>query len=375
MNRLDRGLSHTERSGRRNDRLLRTFLDLVRIDSPTGSEEQMSSYLLKHFQERELFVEQDNKLNVFARVPSIGESLLLAAHMDTVEPGRGISPRVSRGIVRSDGTTILGADNKSTLAVILETVDVLVEQQVAHRPLELLFTVDEEGTTSGAAEFDYSKLHAKNGLIADIAEPLGTLVLASPAYIQFNARFIGKSGHAAYPDKAKNVNRAIAEALRIPQGYLDDLTTLNIGRIEAGSARNSIPGEGIIRGEIRGYDEHLLRQHVQAALKKLYQAARTGGVKLELTHSQDNPGYIFEQNDPYVQEIATLLSTLGFAPRFVKSPSVSDANIYNSKGLQVINIGDGTRRTHTTEESIRVSDMVKLVTIFYSFALHGVDKL
>ncbi len=372
MAKPERGTGRLPEISVNKERLLANFQTLVEIDSPTGEEAEMSGYLMDWFERRGLKTEQDSKLNVFTKIPGIGEPLFLSAHMDTVEPGRGIKPKVRQGTIKSDGRTILGADNKSTIAVMLETIDLLSGKD--HRPLEILFTVDEESTNSGAIEFDFSRLSAKEGLIADIAEPIGTIVLASPAYIRFDARLIGHSAHAAYPENAVNVLDALGQILRIPKGQLDPVTTLNIGLVQAGTSRNTIPGEANISGELRSYDEVLLEKNLNQTLDKIRRAAVSCAVGLSLEQKKDNPGYVFEEDDPFVKSIADIMTATRIKPRFIWNPSCSDANIFNSRGLQVVNVGDGTLQTHTTGESIKLKDMIKLVNIFHNFARQGIDK-
>src|SRR6266571_7230850 len=147
----DRGISQRSEFEGNGERVVETFIDLVTIDSPTGSEQAISDYLVNHFSKRGIEVVQDTKRNVLAKIPGVGEPLLFAAHMDTVEPGTTIRPQIVDGVLKSSSDTILGADNKSTIAVLLETVDRLREGHDVHRPLELLFTVDEEQGNTGAA--------------------------------------------------------------------------------------------------------------------------------------------------------------------------------------------------------------------------------
>lgn len=367
---------HTDIEGRsileleRKQRLVGTFVDLVTIASPTGEELEIGKYLLDTLLSKKIDAEIDARGNVFGQINGTGEPLLLAAHMDTVIPGTSIRPVVSRGEIKSDGSTIIGADNKSTIASIFEMIDRLKEDGIIHRPLDILFTVDEEAANTGAAKFDYSKLRAKKGIISDIAQPIGTIVLASPAYLRFDAALQGKAGHAAFPENATNVLKGLGQILEQTKlGYVDGLTTVNIGLVSAGTARNAIPGQATLQGEIRSYDDNDLRLHLERMIDLFNQIAHAHKLKLIISKKQDNPGYIFDKDDPYVKEVEEVLRMLKIKPRYIKSPSCSDANIFNSvPGLQVINIGDGTRRTHTVEESIKVLDMEKQIQIFSAFA-------
>lgn len=349
-------------------RIASTFLALVKISSPTGEEAQLSDYLLKYFKEKKIDVFQDTSKNVFVKIPGSGEPLFICAHMDTVEPGREVKPVVAGDIITSSGDTILGADNKSTIAVILELIERLQEKDISHRPLEILFTVDEEVTSKGAINFDYLLLSAKKGIISDISMPLGVIVLGSPAYARFDAVVKGEAGHAAYPEKATNVLDATADILKMKKGRLDQNTTLNIGLISSGTARNTIPGQAIINGEIRSYDQKTLEGYLEKTVSFIRETAKQHGVEVEVEYKQDNPGYMFSEDNPYVLEVASVLKGCGLIVSYIKSPSVSDANEFNSRGLQVVNIGDGTEKTHTVDESVKISDMEKLTSILLAFA-------
>lgn len=353
------------------ERLAQIFDTLVRIDSPTGSERELAVYTASYFQQRDLVVSIDPSNNVFARVPGIGEPLLFAAHLDTVEPGRGIRPKFDGRFFRSSGDTILGADNKATLAAILETVDVLREAGVSHRPLELLFNTAEETTNSGARGFDYSQLTARKGVIADIAEPVGTVVLTSPGYARFDIEIEGRASHAAYPERGVSVIPSLALLLsKLPNGYLGDDSILNIGFLNSGDARNTRPGLAVLRGEIRSFNKDDSLTKNLTYVEELAKRNTFNGVSLRFSCAIDNQAYVFLEEDPYVREIARVLEeVVRVRPEFIKPWSCSDANIFNNEGgLTVVNIGDGTKNTHTKDESVALEDMAKLTQVFLSLA-------
>jgi len=345
------------------NRLLTTFTKLVSIASQTGQEDAMANFLINYFSQRNISVEKDNAGNVFAKVSGVGEPLFLSAHMDTVEPGTGITPVIANDIVTSKGDTILGADNKSTIAVLIEVIERLKNKK--HRPLEILFTTSEESVNLGAEKFDYTKILATKGLIADVALPVGTIICGSPAYLRFDIELIGRSSHAAFFEKANTILPALGEILsETKTGKLDEQTILNIGSGEFGSVRNAVPGRAVISGEVRSFDENKLQKHLQSVLKNIEKIAMKFALKTKIQTAFDNHAYVFEEKNRYLQHLAQIFVDQKIKPNFVKSWSVSDANIFNTKGLQVVNIGDSARHTHTTKESIALADMEKLVAIF-----------
>ena len=346
--------------------LLKLFLELVHINSPTGQEKIISDYIFSYLVRLGLNPKVSTNNNVFVKTNGVGEPIFLSAHMDTVQPGLEIRTLMKKDTIKSIGNTILGADNKSTISVFLTLVVNILKDDVQHRPLEILFTVDEESRNTGAKKFDISGLRSRKGIISDISAPIGTIVLASPAYIRFDIEILGKSYHAAFPDMARNVLPAISKIIDSKFiGKLDKDSILNIGILSSGSSRNTIPGSSIIQGEIRSFREDLLEKHLSMFLNFVKSEAGKFGVKIKIKHEIDNPAYVFDRNDKFIAKIAKTMQEISIKPAYIKSWSCSDANIFNSEKLQVINIGDGTNFTHTTKENIDLKDMMKLYDFFY----------
>ncbi len=332
-------------------RIVETFITLVKIDSPTGYETGMANFLVNYFTKRNLRVEKDAFHNVFVKVPGMGKPIFLSAHMDTVEPGKGITPQIKNGNIISDGTTIVGADNKSTIAVFLELLERLREEKISHRPIELLFTVKEEAGTFGAKQFDFTKLEATEGIISDVSIPVGQIITSSPAYLGFDIDITGKAhhaSHAAFDEKAHNLFLVLHTVLsQIPVGKLDEQTICNIGVIQAGTVRNTIPGNAKLHGEIRSFDKTLIMKYFKNILAICKKTCQTYNLKLENTYTMENDAYVFSEDDLFLQKIAKVFSVQHIKSTYMKRWSCSDANIFNTKGLQVVNIGDGTEKTHS----------------------------
>lgn len=350
------------------ERLVDTFTEIVQIDSPTGEEGVMADWLLNHFANRGITTaDRDDTGNVFVRMPGEGEPIFLAAHIDTVQPGEGIVPVIDGDTIRSSGQTILGADNKSTIAVLLEAVDTLIENRIPHHPAELLFTVDEEAASTGAAKFDYQRVNARTGFIADIAEPVGTIVIATPWYGTFDVELTGQARHASRPNEAKSVQPALQDVLaQIPVGQVDEHTIVNFGKTVMGTARNTIPGNLLLQGEVRSFEETLFRERLDAIVGTTSQIRDAHHLEGEVKQRVGAPGYAYEPDHPLFERAATIFERQGINPRFIRSWSRSDGNYFNEKGIQITNVGDGTQDTHTTGESIRIADMEQLTQFFLS---------
>lgn len=343
------------------DRLMATFLELVQIDSPSGQEEEIAQHLATELMSIGLAAERDATGNVIARLAGEGEPILLCAHMDTVGPGRGVKPVVREGIITSDGTTILGADDKSGVAVILEVLHVLVEQGLPHPPLEIALTVSEENGLKGAKGLDLSGFRAREGVVLDSGGEIGTIIVTAPSHDKIRAVVHGKAAHAGVePEKGINAIMVAAEAIAaMPLGRIDEETTANIGRIQGGTATNIVPDRVEIAGEARSHNEKKLEAQVQAMVGALKKAAERRGATVEISVERSYSAFRLTEEDSIVRRAMAAAKTLGLTPILMPSGGGSDANIFNAQGIATINISTGMEKVHTTEECIAVANMVK----------------
>lgn len=358
------------------ERLLSTFLDLVKIDSITFSEAGVAAYMAERLRALGASVEIDragerlggNSGNVVARLAT-GDGdetpILFAAHMDTVEPGRGIEPVVAKGVVRSKGNTVLGADDKAGCAVILECLETLAEGGRVHRPIEAVFTVAEEKGLLGAKELDFKRLRARVAFVMDGDGPIGGIVVKAPFQDAVKGVFAGKAAHAGVnPEKGVSAIRAAALAISsMKLGRLDDETTANIGMIKGGRAMNIVPDETVIEGEARSQDAGKLDAQVGAMRRAMAEAARLVGakVKVEVTHLYD--GFSFAPDAEVVSQAGQAIRRAGGEPDLVSSGGGSDTNIFNEAGMAAVNLSCGARDVHTVDERVAVDDMARAAAV------------
>lgn len=356
------------------DRLVSTFLELVRIDSPSGQEEEIARHLTAELRSLGLTVERDTTGNIIARLAEEGQPILLNAHMDTVQPGRGVKPVIEDGVIKSDGSTILGADDKSGVAVILEVLRVLVEQDLAHPPLEVALTVSEEKGLKGAKGLDLTRLRAQEGIVLDSGGEIGTIVISAPSQDKIRAVVHGKAAHAGVePEKGINAILVAAEAITaMPLGRIDEETTANLGRIQGGTATNIVPDQAEIEGEARSRDERRLEAQVQAMTEALKKAANRHGATVEIDVQRSYSTFKLSEEDGIVRRAVAAARTLGLTPALVPSGGGSDANIFNAAGITTINISAGMEKVHTKEEQVAVADMVKCAE-FLLVILEGIE--
>ncbi len=359
------------------ERLGETFRTLAGIPSLSRREGALAAVLRRTLEEEGAEVAVDDSAaltgsdtgNLIARLG--GRSgvapLLLNAHMDTVGPVEGIRVRLSDGVFTSDGTTVLGADDKSALAVILEALRVVREQGLPHGPLEIVLTVCEETGLAGAKHFDFSRVSAKYGYTLDGSDTEGIIVQA-PAADRFEIAVIGRDAHAgAHPEKGINAIHLAAKAMAgLAIGRIDHETTCNIGWIEGGLATNIVPPRVLLRGEARSHDEaklNALTAAILGAFEKTAAAHRSAGAgdglpRVETTVARSYRPTRIPPDHPLVALAGRAAATLGRGMRAKISGGGSDANIFFEKGIPLGILGTGMREVHTTREFVRLDDMV-----------------
>lgn len=342
-------------------RLINTFLDLVKIDSPSGQEKEVALYISKTISELGIITYGDKHGNLLVKISGKGNPIFLSAHMDTVEPGRRIKPLTKKGVIKTDGKTILGADNKSAVCAIIEVITHLYEQNINHRSLEILFTVSEEVANLGAVSFDYGKILANEGYIFDNPNPIGTIISGSPFYNRFDMLMTGKSSHSSKPLDAINVIPIFIQAMQnIELGKVSENTIINIGVIRSGHVRNSVPGEMIIEGEVRSFLENEVEVYSQDIIDIFSSFAKKHNARIKTSVVRENSGYLYLQTDSFINKTQDIMRSFRINPVLKKIWGCSDANVFLEKGIKVLNLGNGAKDTHTTKESISVDNLVGL---------------
>ncbi|MBD3245054.1 MAG: M20/M25/M40 family metallo-hydrolase [Candidatus Moranbacteria bacterium] len=352
------------------DSLINLFFDLVKISSQTGKEEKLSRFCFDFLNQQKIKAQKYYNNNIF--VPAKAwNPIMLNAHLDTVGPAENIEPAEKNGRLFSKGKSILGADNKATLAVILWLLKNLKQQKSkVLDKLEITFTVAEESDNIGAKELNYKKIKSRFVILADSIMPLGAIVKAAPYYYRIEGKICGKPAHACRPQKGINVLPAFAQFIQKADPGRNKGRTLNIGLIEGGSAVNTVPGFLSFKGELRGFNEKFVKKEV-SKLKNLAENLKQvfGLKKFEINFILENKGYKIKEQNEIVEDIKKCIKLNQIEPQIVKNWACSDANIFAQKGLTPINIGDGVFNAHTQDEYIEVKDLEKLYEIFKSFVL------
>lgn len=342
------------------DRLVNNFCELSRIDSPSGEESKISEYLSGRLVDLGLFVKFDSYGNVIAN-DGLADPIMLSAHMDTVEPGRGIRPSVDGNRIVSDGTTILGGDCKAGISVILEALESTREDHVRRLPLEVVFTREEETGLVGARNLDFNMIESREAIVFDGEGPVSRITSSSPTYIGFEIEVTGQSAHAGMePEKGLSAIRIAAELItRLPQGRLDEETTFNIGRIEGGQVRNAVPETAVLTGEFRSRNlESLdgLRLQITEVIDVVRKSFPNSVIEHHL-HTEFET-YTLTDDDPATERAKTALLGLGMEPEMRPSGGGTDGNIFRRKGLSAVVVGMAVSGMHTRQEFVTISDLV-----------------
>jgi tripeptide aminopeptidase len=294
-----------------------------------------------------------------------GTPIFLCAHLDTVPPTAPIVPVVEDGVVRNGAGTILGADDKSAVAAMLEATRRLVEESRPHAGLELLFTPKEEVGLVGAYAFDQTRLRATTGYVYDQAAAVGEIVLGAPSAVGIEAAFHGRAAHAGmYPEDGRSAIAAAARAIAdMRLGRIDEETSANVGVITGGTARNIVPEHCSFRAEARSHDEQKLAELVREMTETMSFAATLEECEVETTINRSYRGYRFRQSDPVVRLAATALERSGHTPTYSLSGGGADANVFNERGLACVNLANGMTEIHTPDEHIAVADLDAMVDV------------
>ncbi|NOX35313.1 MAG: M20/M25/M40 family metallo-hydrolase [Deltaproteobacteria bacterium] len=291
------------------------------------------------------------------------DPIFLSGHMDTVGPGEGIKVLFEDGVFKSDGTTILGADDKSAIAIILEVMDVIFENNIDYPPVEIIFTVCEEIGLLGAKYFDYSLIDSKFGYILDTSDTRG-IVTRAPAANKIAIKIYGKAAHAGVaPENGLNAISVASKAISgLELGRIDDETTCNLGTIKGGVATNIIPDSVEIRGEARSHDVEKLKRVTDNIVNAFQVAAEefknsSGLPKVEAIIEND----FFNTNIPEDHRVIRLArKAAGNIGMTLASKTVgggADANIFYGKGIAAGVLGTGMADVHTLNESVDIRDM------------------
>ena len=347
-----------------SDRMVKQFMEMVRIDSESGNEARMMEYLLKEIRGMGGEADLDDYGNLIARFPAKGcegkEAVLLSCHADTVKPGVGIEPVIEDGVIRPKGDTILGADCKAGIAEVLEAM----RTAEVHPPVEFAVSRQEEVGLLGVKNLDFSRITARKGFLMD-NDTLETIVVGGPSYFAIDVDIKGKSAHAGMePEKGINAILAASKAITaLRLGRLDHETTANVGVIEGGLIRNGVPEKARFLAECRS-SNHDKGVNLAEEMGKIIRAeVESVGAGVEIAVDNLCRAVSIPDAAATVKIAQQALEKVGIQdakPIFITG--FTDASIYNNKGIEMAVVGIGAQNEHSTDECIAVADMGKALT-------------
>jgi len=351
-------------------RLVDAFMAYVQISSPTKHEGRFAAFISKELEALGLEVRIDDageKVgsdtgNVIARLKgnSNGAPILFSCHMDTVSPSIDIKPEIRDGIIYSDGTTILGGDDKAGIAAVVEALRTLVENDLKHPDIEVVFSIFEEGGLHGAKNLDFTQIKSKQVFVLDSGGDPGQVIIKGPAQDKLEFKVIGKPAHAGVAPE-EGISAIMVASLAIHNMKLlriDSETTANIGRIEGGSVTNIVPSETHIIAEARSLDNDKLKNQSDHMVACFEEAATHFGAKVESKVTRMYSAFSVDENAPIVLKAMTACTNIGLKAYTASSGGGSDTNIFNANGIIAVNLGIGEKKPHTLEEHLHIKDLV-----------------
>ena len=364
-------------------RLVATLMELVRIDSESRNEQRFQHYLrekldalgLKTFEDDSKTITGWKAGNLIGVLEANADmpGVLFCCHSDTVQPGVGIEPICESGVIRSAGKTILGADDKAGIAILLEVMQTLRETQTPHGRIELVFTVGEEIGLIGAKALDATQLHATHGYVLDSGGKVGGIVVASPTLYTMEAVFRGRAAHAGMePEKGASAIEMGARAIAQMQlGRLDPLTTANVGTFQGGTATNIVADEAKLTAEVRSVDMERCQAQLQAMEQAMQVAAGSMGGTVDIEVRQQTTGYALPKQGKAVRLAEEAIRAAGRDPVHLVIGGASDANELMLRGIETANLSIGYENVHTEDEYIPVVELEKAAQVAYYIATHA----
>lgn len=356
------------------NRVIQHFLELVQIDSETKHERQIADVLTQKFTELGLEVVEDSSQaetghgagNLIATLKASegisADPFLFSCHMDTVTPGKGVKPILGEdGWIRSDGTTVLGADDKAGVAVLLELIETLQEQQIPHGTIQFVISVGEESSLRGARALDAKHIHAKFGFAIDTGGEVGTICVGAPTQASVKIEIFGKSAHAGVnPEDGISAIQVAGKVLaRMKLGRIDHETTANIGRFEGGGATNIVPDHVTLYGEARSMSQEKVEKQLGEMKEAVETVCRDHGAKGEFHSHVMYRAFLVSEEEAVLKIAQKAAAVLGLPGTTFTTGGGSDANVFNGLGIPTVNLAIGYEDIHTTKEKIKQADIVK----------------
>lgn len=347
------------------EKLVKTFVELVEISSPSWHEKKVMDYVIKRFKALGGVCTthkcgESHNLLIKISGDSKRNPILLSGHMDTVIPCENVKAVVTDTKISSDGKTVLGSDDKAAIAIFIEAFEYIKDKKIPHGDVEILLTCAEELGLKGIKGFDLNLLKSKFGFVFDSSGDIGRIIVKAPFHSNMKINIKGRASHAGMaPEKGINAIRVLSEIITLlPNGRIDDETTLNVGIISGGRATNIVAEEAVCELEVRSIKKNKMldvEKNVKASVKTI---CSKYGAKASIERTLEYEGFIISETDPVAQLTADAMKKIKLKPEFVAMGGGSDTNIINSSKIRAINLSCGMQKIHSTEEFILIKDLI-----------------
>lgn len=345
-------------------RLLEEFLVQIQMPSVSGQEGEFARYLHRTFAGLGLETELDSDGNMLAVLKGNPqrEPLCFAAHSDTV-PTAPVRYRLEGDWIRTQGDSILSADDKAATSVLVELVHALQEDRIPHGDLEILITCQEEVGLFGAKRFDPNRLRSQKILVLDHNGPVGGVIKSAPYANRLRYEFLGKAAHAGgEPERGISAVQAMSLAIaQMPLGRIDEETTANIGIVSGGNATNIVPDFALAQGEARSRSQEKLERQTEAMLQAARRASESLGANVKVDVKADYVGYALPPNDPLLVWLRAAALEIGLTFFMLDAGGASDANVFNARGRKSVVLNCGYNNPHTFQEEASLTEMLRLL--------------
>ena len=361
------------------ERMLAEFKEVVAVPCHSLQERPVFELLRAKLEVLGFTVEEDDageKLggncgNLWAFLPGNkagATSVLFSAHMDGCEPCGGTTVVQKDGYLYSDGTTILGGDDKSGVVGILEGVRMLVEENAEHGDIQILFTIAEEGGVNGSRCMDRSKLKAEVAYALDGEGAPGEVVIGAPGQYKWKISVHGKTAHGGVePEKGINAIMIAAKALAEVERYgrIDEETTCNVGIIGGGVATNVVPDLVVIEGDVRSRNNEKLEAVREELVSTICNAVEKFGGKVTAEVEHKYSGFFIDTNSTVVKLAERACELYDLPLDITQTGGGSDANFFNTYGVPCVILGTGMKNVHTVDELLKEEDLYNSALMVY----------
>ncbi len=362
-------------------RLIKQFTDLAKISSPSWQEEKVIEYIIDALKSLKIKYSKHkcgSSYNLLARLNGNSSitPILFSCHMDTVTPCDDIKPIITDVKISSDGSTILGADDKAAIAAFLESIRYIKENNMEHGPIEFLFSCAEETGLYGIKDFDLTKLKAKYAFVFDTGGRIGNIVIKAPYHITMDVVIKGKAAHAGIePEKGINAIRVASEIIsKIPHGRIDNETTVNLGTISGGKATNIVAEKAEFKLEARSISNTKLRKIIFSITEIIKKTSKKHRAKSVIDKNLEYSGFSLNENAKIIKITDKAVHGIGLKPEYEISGGGSDTNVINKAGINAVNLSIGMRNVHTKKEHIFIKDLVNGTKLVLSI-IENIDTL